>query len=557
MLNLRPILLIAVSVGFFSACSKGGDEVLQGMAKVQFSLSLEGRTTATKASDAVVQEGELSDFRGITDITLLPYETKGTVRSTDERLGFCEGLSDIVNLSEGNHGLLYPQQMIPYKTASFLFYGKAKPLYTDKTWEGSLVPYGLESMSPSSIRFSPEAIGVSSTASTVSNFLVNHLTSIANVSGFKSTYPELFRRFTNNGELMSGSKTSIGLLLTDLYRNVLALDASPVRSALLEAILDEDYIGYSGNVYFKGGLGDYPGAGLPDGAAVLRWGEDGFLIGDDTGALLAPLDRYSYPISLWYYSNSTIRTTENEENTYSNLKSEVFDTQTTWGGVLGHFEKSENAFVGHKTLAVALVQPVRYAVGMLELTLKQVSSETLLDHEGIAVNVNNLSYPVTGLILGGQKAQLYDFSASGGEDYYVYDTHFGAQAYMSHYASEVTLRTLALESAPEQVINFAIELRNDTSDSFVGATGIVLPGSKFYLLGRLDLDSLTDAQRTVEGIKRTKVFEKHFKTAVNVRMASLKDAYTIIPDLRQPQLQVGLVVDFDWSMSTPTNVPIL
>ncbi len=180
-----------------------------------------------------------------------------------------------------------------------------------------------------------------------------------------------------------------------------------------------------------------------------------------------------------------------------------------------------------------------------------------MDRDGIAVNVNNLSYPVTGLILGGQKAQLYDFSASGGEDYYVYDTHFGAQAYMSHYASEVTLRTLALESAPEQVINFAIELRNDTSDSFVGATGIVLPGSKFYLLGRLDLDSLTDAQRTVEGIKRTKVFEKHFKTAVNVRMASLKDAYTIIPDLRQPQLQVGLVVDFDWSMSTPTNVPIL
>lgn len=555
----RVILLTVIAVNVFSACSKGGEEPLQGMAQVQFSLSLDGKAVATKASDAIVQLGEWNDFRGITDITLLPYETQGTVLSTDKRLGFCEGLSDIVNLSAGNHGMLYRQQMIPYKTASFLFYGKAIPSFDQKEKEGSLIASGLEGMQPSSILFSPEPIGVPGYAADVANYLSNHLTDIATLEGFQSTYPDLFQRFTNGGGLMSGSRESIRLLLTDLYRNVAVLPESELSTALLGKIIDPAYMDYNSaqGVFFKPNLDDYPGGGLPEGAAALRWNGERFLIGDQTGALLAPLERYCYPIGLWYYANSTIRTTENNDNTYDHLKTDVFDAQTTWGGVLGSFEQqNEKAFIGHKTVAVALEQQVRYAVGMLELTLKRVDSPTLLDHERNAVNVNNYSFPVKGLILGGQRAQLYNFTASAGEDYYVYDTQFSSQAYMSSYADEVPLRTLALESALGNVIHFAIELENASTSSFVGATGIVLPGSKFYLLGQLDLDSLSDEARTIQGVKRMKVFEKYNKTTVSVKMVSLKDAYTIIPDLRQPQLQLGLIVDFDWEQATPTNVPI-
>lgn len=555
----RVLILTAMAVSLFSSCSKQEEDELQGMARVQFSLSLDADLVATKASDAVVQVGGWQAFRGITDITLLPFQTHGAILSTDERLGFCEGLSDIESTSlstAGNHGMLYQQQMIPYKTSSLLFYGKAKPLSANKAREGSLIPYGLEGMQPSSILFSPETIGVPGYAANVANILTNHLTNIATLAGFQSTYPELFHRFTNGGELMSGSSESIRLLLTDLYRSVAVLPESELSLALLHAIINTEYMDYTSaqGVVFKSVLSDkYPGASLPEGAAALRWNGERFLIGDSTGALLAPLNRYCYPIGLWYYANSTIRTTE--EETYGDI-ADAFDTQASWDGVLGFFEKNNNASIGHKTVAVAMNEPVRYAMGMLELTLKKVTASTLMDHAGYPVNVNNYSFPVTGIILGGQRAQLYNFTASSGEDYYVYDTRFDAEAYMSSYADEVTLRTLALESAKEAVIHFAIELKNDSASSFVGATGVVLPGSKFYLLGELDLDTLSDEARTIKGVKRTKVFEKYYRTLVSVRMASLKDAYTIIPDLRQPQLQLGLIVDFDWAQSTPTNVPI-
>ena len=139
----------------------------------------------------------------------------------------------------------------------------------------------------------------------------------------------------------------------------------------------------------------------------------------------------------------------------------------------------------------------------------------------------------------------------------MYDTCFDQTAYISCDQAAVPIRTLAVESALDAVIHFALEFKNNSNEAFVGATGLVLPGSKFYLLGQLDLDTLTADQRTVEGVVRSKVFEKHRKTSVNVTIASLKDAYNIIPDLRQPQLQIGLHVDFNWNLSTPVNVPII
>jgi len=274
--------------------------------------------------------------------------------------------------------------------------------------------------------------------------------------------------------------------------------------------------------------------------------------------MLAPIDHYCYPIGLWYYANSNIRTSESRD--YASLSSVYTGTEaaTSWTGTDGVLSKYSptNGFVGHRTLSIALEKPVRYAVGMLELTLQKTSSADLRDYLHHVVEVNGTQFPVTGLILGGQEPQSFDFTASGSEAFYVYDTCFDNQAYLSSTQNTVPLRTLAVESAREAIIHFALELQNNGATSFVGATGRVLPGSKFYLLGELNLASLSQEERTIDGEFRDKVFEKNRKTVANVSVTSLRDAYTIIPDLRQPQLQIGLSVQFNWTLSTPTNVPI-
>jgi hypothetical protein len=48
------------------------------------------------------------------------------------------------------------------------------------------------------------------------------------------------------------------------------------------------------------------------------------------------------------------------------------------------------------------------------------------------------------------------------------------------------------------------------------------------------------------------VFKQDCVTKVDVTVKSLKNAYYIIPDLRDPQLKVGLTVS-DWIMSTPSG----
>lgn len=560
----------------FLACTKAQEEQEEGgLVPVSLSLSLEG-DAVTKAYSPVVQSGESADFRGITEITLIPYKTRttdnapGAILSTHERLGFCEGIDDIDAVYANNHGLLFNQKMVPYGTDAFLFYGKAAPLYPDDpAKEGVLIASGVEGSAgdtASDILFSPKAIGLPAALGGTATFLANLLTSVAQTSAggvsFEQAFPELFTRYVNGGELMAGSTEGVRLLLTDLYNSVLSYYSYPaLAQAIQDAIVEDERISYdtvSQQVVFSDGIANYPGSSLPEGAAVLRWDGSKFVTGDATGALLAPIDHYCYPIGLWYYANSNIRTSELLD--YASLSSVYTGTgaATSWNGtdgVLSNYSAA-NGFVGHRTLSIALEQPVRYAVGLLELTLQQTSSADLRDFENHVVEVNGTQFPVTGLILGGQEPQLFDFTASGSDDFYVYDTHFDNQAYLSSTQNAVPLRTLALESAREAIIHFALELRNDGTSSFVGATGRVLPGSKFYLLGELDLASLSIADRTIEGEIRSKVFEKHRKTVARVSVLSLRDAYTIIPDLRQPQLQLGLGVQFNWTLCTPTNVPV-
>ena len=55
---------------------------------------------------------------------------------------------------------------------------------------------------------------------------------------------------------------------------------------------------------------------------------------------------------------------------------------------------------------------------------------------------------------------------------------------------------------------------------------------------------------------KKRVFTKNHITQGTVTISSLKDAYTYLPDLLDPRLEVGIQLVPNWIQVTTTNVPL-
>ena len=76
--------------------------------------------------------------------------------------------------------------------------------------------------------------------------------------------------------------------------------------------------------------------------------------------------------------------------------------------------------------------------------------------------------------------------------------------------------------------------------------------AKFYLVGSIQV---TTGHAGTEAYKN-RVFTKDYITQGVVKIESLKQAYTYLPDLLDPRLEVTLKLEPDWIQSTTTNVPL-
>ena len=115
------------------------------------------------------------------------------------------------------------------------------------------------------------------------------------------------------------------------------------------------------------------------------------------------------------------------------------------------------------------------------------------------------------------------------------------------------IRTLLVQTEMDQDVHYALEFRNDSGAAFYGANGCIVPaGGKFYLVGIMEISKLTPAQRG--GIDCV-LLQDHV-TRLSVSVNSLAKAYNTIPELRDPQLEIGVVTRRDWVQSTPTEVPM-
>ena len=108
-------------------------------------------------------------------------------------------------------------------------------------------------------------------------------------------------------------------------------------------------------------------------------------------------------------------------------------------------------------------------------------------------------------------------------------------------------------------MKIAVEFQNNSGALFVGRYGeIIYPGSKFYLLGTFD----PNKNETVNYIGVTpatlikRAFVQDYTTTANLVISSLQNAYNTVPDLRAPQLELGLSVDLTWQTGISQTITI-
>ena len=400
-----------------------------------------------------------------------------------------------------------------------------------------------------------------------------------------------YEDFTEDGALMSGSGENTAAMLTNLYRNLsgylfvnpdvyeVEVDGTAyeafkkvenerskltyadlyngVRNVILgrfKVLKEQSKISIAddGKVSFVSeDLSSYPESlGLPSGAAVVHWTPTGFKVPVDYGTEgIAPISAYCYPPSLYYFANSSIKT--------SNVAVEAFTPGKDWPWVLEN-TYTDDVVVSRSTSAVAIADSLQYAVGMLKATLK-ASSAKLQDNDGLEhtlVDVSGNNFPLTGIIIGRQYPVRYDFAPIFQEhtettpestQYFLYDNQFSGVVLGTE--KSAFFRALSLETPENKEVYFALEFRNDSGSSFYGAEGRIWPGHKFYLTGKLD-GTLKEGEAPLTSYQ---VIKRDHVTEVNCVVKTLKNAHSAVPDLGIPQLNLGVQVQVNWVMSTPTD----
>lgn len=545
--------------------------------KTQFAISVPGALKTRMGKD-IVQSS--NNFRGMMNIRLVPFDLKTTPSGKSSPLQGTEtmhynaiALGDInsSDLKSNSNAKLYTDVDIPVGTDAFLFYAEAlESSDNSDATNGALVPSFESTGLPvgaaiSSLSFSlKEILGANDgLAADAQNTLSGILTGLANVTGDKNwadATGDLKSYHDDFIKLEAGSANNILLAVQDLYnamQSTKVTDEANLKTAISNKIKEnfdvkgdaEPYtLSYNGTI--NGNVKTYPSSfGLPDGAVQVKWNDSGnkfeYITNVDYDATssntfnVASLDKYVFPSSLYYWLNTNIKTSNASQ-------SSLYDGTNTWDAILDSYTNGYE--VTATTQSIALENKINYAVGRLDVYAKFASGEIMDNGEPVkAVTIPADGFTLTGVLVGGQKAVMWNFNTnSAAAEYTVYDSKVPASTGVSR-TDGLKNRTLLLETEKNEgeKVNFALEFENNGTEAFVGADGIIPVGGKFYLVGQL-----------VSTAANQKVFEKDHITKANVTISSLKNAYNCIPDLRSPKLELGLSVDLEWQEGISYDVVI-
>ena len=413
--------------------------------------------------------------------------------------------------------------------------------------------------------------------------LAGYMNAITQVTGWGTSTNDLLKglltKFTNDGNCLPGSAASVKVWIEKFIESVqTSLDNSATPDeikTILSAIKTEATTqkGHIGEITPSSYPRNYQ---LPDGAAVLRWAD--VTEGNETVKRFVPqinattldninsMARFAYPAPLYYFIASEIKTSE-EKVDFATIYDEVqtVGTKTAWDKVLENTKFSKTS-VSANTKAVALTHPVQYAVAQLKVKIKAFADD-LPDGANPAksIHVSGTSFPLKGIVVCDQRPLNYRFepkevqqgTVSDAEVLFIYDNQVKSDCYLTTQAEGTWAEgcnTLVLQSYKNEDVNIILEFENNSGVQFTCIDGIVYPGTRFYLIGKVEASLYNSQDPNVHSENKDQVFTKDYITTVNMTVTSLAKAYNVLPNLLTSNLEIGVETTPQWEAATPTII---
>lgn len=540
--NFKLGVLLLASAGLASCSSDDTFSGSKGQSgepvKTQFAISVPVGKSG-RLSEAIVQGQSPAQFRGMDNIQLIPFTTAPAAGGTGQTPIALGSILDN-ELEAGTNAKVYYEVQINQDVNHFLFYGEAYSANDDARTNGALTANVEQAVN--NISFSLLPISTDAESNGERTTLLAALNSVAQAKDassntWASSTSDLKPFYDAFTSLKAGSANSIKLALNELKTGITGATATgeeglkkAISNAIEAALTSIADCTYPQNV------------GLPDGAAQVKWTKTAFdyINSSNVGSLAyTSMANFVYPASLYYTTNTAIKTST------SRLADQY---GTNWDTCLALYKGGGT--VTATTQSVALVEPVKYAVGRFDVAAK-FSSDNINDNvgESIAVITAEDSITLDGILIGGQKNADWQFAPlASSEEYTIYDASVtSTKLGTADIASKIMAQSLALPTKAGDNVNFALELTNNTGKAFTGIDGIVPAGAKFYLVGKL----VPQADKA-----GNKVFAQAYNTKANVTISSLAHAYNCIPDLKNPKLELGLSVNLKWTEGLVQDITI-
>lgn len=606
--SFASAMLLASAAGMVSCSSDsieptGGPGVTGQVVKTQFAINIPygGNSSTNQAKKVTRMTDEMTQqsgkpFRGISDIVLLTFNGNPSTAGNTEATRIIEIGTDANAYAHDEYSKLYRDIEIPVGTNHMLFYGRATRKSGDTDFQaGKITDVGTKTTEKVLTNLSHELTAINSTANfttdTDADKIINALNAIANAKvqdgkdytwaaiGTETPLPSwltenekkfLAARYTEFTSLKAGSKTSVVEFIKNLQTALVGETGAttiPAERKLTKEIYDK-----CGEALTAIESIDFPGKfNLPDGVATLSWTTGGFAYNTPENVTIGTgnsinYKKICYPAELSYFVNTTTMVSDKDMSNLSEFPAYNDWTNPTGANWTGK-SFSESA-VENTTRTVGLKDPVQYSVAVLKSTVR-CNAATLEDNAKEAggfkanqsITVNDNSFPVTGILIGGQPASVdwkYEPASSETFENTIYDNVMNGSPMYAKYASEaptVGNYTLVFDNkktGAENSVYVAIELENNSGQAFYGKDGIIQKDTKFYLIGILDPNK--EGLPKPAGVNR--VFVQDYVTTANFNIKNLKDAYNCIPDLRTSGINVGLAVDLSWKTGITFNVEI-
>ena len=546
--NILYSMLLGMMIVSCSTSDDMSDE--QGMEQPtakQVDLLMSIGDRAMKPRQISANTHRAATFQGMEKLVAIPFHTDGaTVSTTDQPLIDVVGATEETNRVVAHNNYYVDHCHLMTGTDRMLVYGKSKPSSEDLSVNGKLSDLPTKRTKTENITFSLSSIQSSTTPHADATALATYMTNIANTTipnttiswsttedpTLKSYYLDFIHSDGEGGGLMSGAAANIKAFVAAL-KALLEAKGGDLSSAIIANI---DGTNISTNTYPRS-------IGLPDGAAVIRWMGTKFEVRTTTTTLdnINGITRYTYPAELVFFTDSPIRTSSTEVpvTAYQNASPSM-----AWSDFLDIYYNTSTA-ANTNTKAVAVVNPLQYGVANLQLTLTGMAA-TLKDAKDKVVDNADMNHlPLTGVIIGGQHTVGYNMKPQG--DQTDVDGRF---IYEKNIVSGNSINTLVLQSYDNEKVPIILEFENNTGKAFTGKDGTVYPDTRFYLI------ALIDPAGQGTGAYAGRVFTQDYTTTMSMSVSSLANAYTSMPDLLAPRLEVGVQVVTKWIQATTTNVEL-